>query len=138
MLPKWHILSGLIFSLALYLLLGVSIINSSIVFLASVLIDIDHYLFYIIKFKDRNLKKAYLWHKKLGRKHKPAMHLFHSAEFLFLVFALSLFSEIFLFILVGMLFHTLFDIIDMAVHRIFTREYLLLRYLLAKDNSKYL
>lgn len=138
MLPKWHILLGGIFSLALHFLLEVSLINSSLVFLASVFIDIDHYLFYVIRFKNWNLKQAYLWHKKIGRKHKPVMHIFHSIEFLFLVLVLSLFLEIFLFILVGMLFHTLLDITDMAMYQVFSREHLLLRYLLTKDKSKYL
>ena len=139
MLPKWHILFGAIFSLILYLFLDVSLINSAIVFLASVLIDFDHYLFIVKRNKDISLKKAYIWHKNMGQHHKPVVHIFHTVEFLVLIFILSLFSTFFLFILIGMLFHSIFDLIELGYNkRISCREYFLTRYLLTKDKSKYL
>lgn len=112
MLPKWHILSGAILSLFIYLFFNAPL-NSLIVLLASVFIDADHYLFYVEKMKDWNLKNSYIWHKKLPKHHKPIMHIFHTLEFLFLVFILVYFWQGFFFVLVGMLFHSIMDVLEM-------------------------
>lgn len=133
MLPKWHILFGFFFSLILYLFFNISLTNSVIVFLSSVLIDVDHYIFYVKRHKDLSLRNAYLWHKKLGEKHKPIVHILHTVEFLFVVFIIGLFSQFFLLILVGMLFHSIFDLIEICSKKCLgSREYFLIRYLLTK------
>ena len=138
MLPKWHILFGAGFSLILYLFFNINLFNSIIVFFASVFIDVDHYLFYIQKYKNWSLKKAYDWHKKLPKNHKPIMHLFHTIEFLTLILILSFVSNFFVFILSGMLFHSGFDIIDLSTRKdLSNREFSLIRYLLNKDKSRY-
>ena len=138
MLPKWHILFGAIFSLILYFFLNISLFNSSIVFLASVLIDVDHYLLYIYRRKNFSLKNAYLIHKKTSKNHKPMLHLFHTIEFLILILIFSFFNSFFLFILIGMLFHSFFDLVELIYEKcISCREYFLTRYLLAKDKNKY-
>lgn len=139
MLPKWHILFGAIFSLFLYFFLGMSFVNSSIVFLASVLIDFDHCIFYFFRTKDFNLKRAYFWHKNLPKNHKPLTQIFHVIEFLLLIFILSFFYEFFLFVFIGLIFHSIVDLAEMLNRKSarLGREFFLLRYLLAKDKKKY-
>ena len=140
MLPKWHALIGFVCLIILYSL-GVPLFYSAIVFLASVSIDVDHYLFYVRKTGETSLKKAYRWHILLGRKHKPIMHLFHTLEFHLLILALSFFHPIFFFVLVGMLIHSFLDIFQMIADKeLNTREHILIRYLLTKSKNpkKYL
>ncbi len=138
MLPKWHILFGAVFSVILYFLFNIALINCIIVFLASVLIDTDHYLFYVKRHKNWNLKKAYRWHYNLSKKHKPIMHIFHTLEFLILILILSFFHNLFFFIFLGLLFHSVFDIIDIFINnKGNVREMSLMRYLLTKDKKKY-
>jgi len=65
MLPKAHIFYGAIFSIILYLI-GLSAIESILTFLASFLIDFDHYLRYVLKKKRFQLKKCILFFKRIG------------------------------------------------------------------------
>jgi len=137
MLPKAHIILGLIFSVLLFFL-HITILEASLIFLSSVLIDVDHYLFIIKRKKIWNLKKAFYWHKNLPKDHKPMMHIFHSIEFLILILILSFFIKIFLFILIGLLFHSVFDIFDLLYNKRYNvREFSMIRYLLSKDKLKY-
>ena len=77
MLPKTHILLGLIFSLLIYFSLELTIIQASLVFLSSFLIDFDHYLWYVFKKKDFSLKNAYYYLKDF-EKDKAHLMVFHS------------------------------------------------------------
>lgn len=139
MLPKWHILLGLFFSVILFLFFKVSLFYCIIVFLASVLIDFDHYLLYAKRKKDGDLKKCYEWNLMLPSKHKKIVHIFHTMEFLIFILLLSLFHQIFLFVFIGLLFHSILDIIELIINSaLYIREFSLIRYLLTKDKSKYL
>lgn len=137
MLPKPHLVFGAIFSVILYIT-GFSVFSCVVILLSSILIDFDHYLYYIIKKKDFSLKRAYIWHERLDKFHKPMMMVFHTVEFLILVLILSYFNRIFIFIFIGMIFHSILDMLDMLKKGIFyAREYSLIRYLVS-DKSKYL
>lgn len=128
MLPKWHILSGAIFSLILYFFFNVSLLNSLIVFLASVLIDMDHYSYYIIKKRNWNLKKAQDFFKESRRlkellvsnrkKYEDPLLIFHGIEFWILLILFSFINRIFFWIFLGSIFHMLFDFIDLAGSKI--------------------
>jgi len=137
MLPKWHILFGLLFSLILYFFFSVSLLNSSVVLLSSVIIDVDHYLFYVKRKKNWSLRKSYEWNFGLRKKHKPILHIFHVVEFIILICASSYFLNIFLFVFIGILFHSIFDLIEMIVYGGNGREFFLIRYLLTKNKNKY-
>jgi len=138
MLPKAHALFGVVFSLILYFIFNIGLTNSLIVFLSSILIDVDHYLHYLISKRDSNLKNAFYWNKKLPLRHKPIMHILHSVEFLVILAIFSFFFPILTFILLGFIFHSILDLIDMAAHKeIGGREFFLSRYILS-DKSKYL
>lgn len=128
MLPIFHIIFGLILFILLYLN-NLNIFYAIIFFLASFGFDIDHYIYYIFKKKSFNLIKAYKYfrvdlNKKINKKQKPIdlLLIFHTMEFIFIVFILALFLEIFQWVFLGLLFHMLVDWI-----------YLLIK----QDNKKY-
>jgi hypothetical protein len=138
MLPKWHVIYGAIFSIFTFYLFDLSYFQAMLIFLSSVFIDVDHYFWFIQKKQSFNLREAYIYHKNLPRDHKPIMQIFHSAEFLTMVLILSFFWNVLFFILIGMIFHSILDIIEMSSrNRINSREFSFLRYL-ARDKSNYL
>ena len=137
MLPKWHILFGAIFSMLVYFIFNINLFQVSLIFLASIFIDFDHYLFYVFRKKDFNLKRAYIWHKSLPKDHKPLMQIFHTIEFFIIIFLLSFIWIGFLFILIGLLLHSIIDLIDMIYSKKFNgREFSLIRYLV-RDKKNY-
>lgn len=113
MLPKYHIILGFLFSLILYLIFPfISLWGSLIIFASSVLIDVDHYIYYIFAKKDLSLKNAYSFFIKKP-KLNPAMYFFHGIEILLILFILGIFiNKLFLFILIGFSFHLFLDIIE--------------------------
>ena len=138
MLPKWHILFGAIFVLMLFYFFNVNLFSCLLIFFTSVLIDIDHYLWFANRKKDWNLKNAYSWHKNLPKNHKPVLQIFHTVEFLiFLILLIPLFNFL-LFLLIGLLFHSVFDVAELIYkNKPCCREYFLVRYIIS-DKSKYL
>jgi len=124
MRPPIHFLLGLIFVIILKLLTSLTIIEVSIILLASFLIDIDHWFIYILKKKDLSVNNAYAWFVEKEEKYmklplnkrkqfkKPLM-IFHGIEFIILLLILSLASKIFIFIIIGVLFHLFCDYIDL-------------------------
>jgi hypothetical protein len=119
MLPKYHILAGVVFSFLLYLVFPIAFnpFNVLIVFLSSVLIDVDHYFYYVYKTKDWSLNNAYKKWKgfKQGNRDKEGevIFIFHGIETIILFLLLMFVHKIFLFVLVGILFHLLLDFICM-------------------------
>lgn len=109
MLPQYHFLFGLLFSLALYPFFG---FYSLIALAATVLIDIDHYIAWIIKSKNFSLKKTYenCVNNKIGNK----LFIFHIAEFWILLALFSFYphySKYIFLIFLGVMFHVLFDLV---------------------------
>jgi hypothetical protein len=148
MLPKTHAIIGLVFSILIYILFKINVIDALLIFLSSIFIDVDHYLLFAIRNKDFSLKNAYktqknsyLEHKKNKTKtitEKKILHVFHTLEFFIFILILSYFWNIFFFVFLGMLIHTIFDMIEMFHDKNFNaREYFLIRYLLS-DKNKYL
>ncbi|MEK6830589.1 MAG: hypothetical protein AABX77_01010, partial [Nanoarchaeota archaeon] len=68
MLPKYHIIIGLIASIAIYLIFNLTIFQASIIFLSSFLIDADHYLLYIFRKKDFSLINSIKYFKERRRR----------------------------------------------------------------------
>jgi len=144
MLPKYHIILGLVFSIILILIFPqIGILGFLIIFLSSVLIDVDHYLSFAYNKKDFSLSKSYVWHleqKKLesakvkkGIREKGFFHPLHTIEFLILLAILSFFSQITFFIFIGILFHSLNDFIDLVnTDRLYHRWFFLTEYLIKK------
>ncbi|MBR9701499.1 hypothetical protein GOV13_01115 [Candidatus Pacearchaeota archaeon] len=123
MLPKSHIILGAIFSTILIYFFNFSLIAGIIIFLSSVFIDVDHYLYYVYKKKDWSLWKAYKWwmqgNKKLielDRKQRNEFaHGFaflHGFEMLAILAVLGkMISIYFYYILIGISFHLFLDLI---------------------------
>ena len=99
MMPKTHFLLGALFAPILYFIFHAGIVNSLIVLFASVLIDIDHYLFYAIGKNDWKPKNAFNFFLHLRKrfealpkherkKYHTGFFPLHSIEFL----AISIFS----------------------------------------------
>lgn len=124
MYPKQHIILGAIFSGILFFLFPqIGLIGFSLIFLSSILIDVDHYLYYVYKKKDWNLKKAHKWfldHEEkfhyLSRKKRGSFYgglcFLHGIEILLILLLLSIISKYFFFIFIGLAFHLLLDIVD--------------------------
>ena len=130
MLPKYHIALGFLFSLVIFLIFPeINLTGFTIIFLSSFLIDVDHYLFYIFTKNDLSLSKAHKWFlkknqefKKLNRKQRaeklrkrgPWPMIFHGIEALIILSILSFFHNTFFYILVGFIFHQIFDFIHIV------------------------
>lgn len=124
MLPRWHIILGALFTLLLWFVApNIGWVNLLLVFFASFLIDFDHYAASVMKSGKIGLFHSFEYHKKLnaqgdkekarGIKIKGDFHLFHTLEFHLLVALLGIFWTPFFYIFVGMVFHSLLDIISM-------------------------
>ena len=124
MFPKHHIFLGTIFAAALFLIFPkIGLIGFLLIIASAVLMDADHYVYYVFKKRDLSLSRAYKWHLKkqkrlllLSRKQRnkvlgPFCFL-HGIEILFILFLLGAFlSKYFYFLLIGAAFHLFLDII---------------------------
>ena len=115
MFPLQHIIFSTIFCLILYPFIG---LNTLVVWVVSIFIDVDHYFWYIINQKSWNLLKAYkkCKNKEFLFKYRYMLHIFHLNELLIIIGLLSFFSIIFFYIFIGMLFHYILDWIHMYMH----------------------
>lgn len=107
-------LFGLIFSLALFPLYSW---NVSIIFISSFIFDLDHYLYFVIKKRKFGLKEAHSFFRKTHDKKdlklmRTLLMIFHTVEFYLIVFVLSFFYELFLFVFLGLILHAMLDAID--------------------------
>jgi len=105
----YHFIVGLILSVILFPFFG---IKSIIALIVSVLIDVDHFLWYILRYKkfDVNIKKIFNYYVNCCG--KQVLCIFHTIEFLILLAVLSFFSEIFLIIFIAVLVHFFMDYMD--------------------------
>jgi hypothetical protein len=128
MLPKWHALFGFVFAFFLVWFFNVSFLQAAIVFFSSVLIDVDHYINYILHKKNLDLRKAYKffiesekkWFAlplKKREKYQRMVFYFHGIEFLILIFFLSLMSSIFIWIFLGIIVHLIIDLIELEYYQ---------------------
>lgn len=125
MLVKYHIAIGLIASILIFLLFPqIGWFYTLVIFLSSVLIDFDHYLWYVYKKKDASLIRAVNFFyekrdlflkmdKKERVKYKNVIMVFHGIECWILLVLLILVHKIFLFILIGVGIHMIFDFIEL-------------------------
>lgn len=113
MLIHQHFLLSLIPSILLFYYYGWNVL----IFIATnVLIDIDHYPVYVWKFKKLSLKKAHSYFKNLNGTDDIA--IFHTFEFIILIFILSFFYKIFFLVFLGLVFHLISDIYDAHIKNI--------------------
>lgn len=147
MLPRWHIVLGFLFSLILYFLIpGIGLVNAGVIFLASVFIDFDHYVSSCLNSgKILSLKESFRYYKKQeieavrnqarGIFKKGDFHLFHTIEFHLLILLTGFFVRFFLFVFIGMLFHSIVDVGWMIYRKgLYHREFWFVRWMKNKIN----
>ena len=133
MLPRWHIILGAVFTaLTWFFIPSMPLIYLTLIFLASFLVDFDHYTNAVMGNKSPNLKKAFEYHKKKreeelrdiskGIRRKGDFHLFHTIEFHAVVGLLGLLWSGFFYIFMGMLFHSLLDVSSLLFTGVFHRR----------------
>lgn len=105
-----HIIVGIIVSALLYPIYGLNVL---IILISNILIDADHYLWYVLKIKNIDLVKAFKFYKNrnIRVKHGRILHIFHTAEVLILIIILSFYNKLFFFVLVGIVIHLILDVI---------------------------
>lgn len=114
MLPKDHIYIGTIVFLVL-IVLGVPTLAAAIVFAASVLVDFDHVVGYLIKFKRFNWKDANRYYRRRRNywenHYELPIFIFHNIEtFIVLIILTFIFPFPFFLILVGLSIHMFVDL----------------------------
>ena len=125
MLPKYHLLLGFIFSFILFLIFpNINLIGAGIIFLSSFLIDVDHYIYYILKKKSLNLRKAVNYFLEKRKKLRimdverrkgfySGFCFLHGIEILMVLFIAGIFiSKYFLLVFIGFTFHLFLDILE--------------------------
>ena len=150
MLVKYHIILGAIASFLIYLAFQITPFQATIIFLASFLIDFDHYLAYIFYKKDLSLHHACLWFlerrrkwvkltKKQKEEYKRVILIFHGIEFLIILLALSFYNKIFLFVLIGISIHLILDYIDQIYYgdKIYSKLSQIFVYLKNKNKKEF-
>ena len=87
-----------------------------IILVGGVLIDIDHYFWYVYKYKKFSLFECYYYfidgmQKDKIEKNMGILLVFHTIEFLIAIMLLSFYSELVLIFTIGVLVHYLLDAI---------------------------
>ena len=129
MLPSRHLILGAFFSLALLALFPkIGVISFFIILFSSVLIDVDHYIYYVYSKRDISLIRAYTWFAEnenkfisLPRKKRNLFYggffFLHGFEILLIFFFLGIFiSKYLFFIFVGFALHLIIDIIYQTIY----------------------
>lgn len=123
MLPRWHIILGIIFCFIFKLIAPeTSYVSLFLIWFASVFIDFDHYLYAAFVHKKWNpldaVNHGYERRDKileqkadLGMCEKGDFHIFHTIEIHILIGVLALVFSPFYFIFIGMILHSLLDLI---------------------------
>jgi len=118
MLVSRHVIISTVFILAFSYLNNFSMAVLAIIFASSILIDFDHYLFYVWRKKDFSLVRAYEFYMNMERPTvKSGIMIFHTIEFFIFVLLISFALPWVTFILAGMLLHIGLDIYDMKLNK---------------------
>lgn len=114
MMPVDHLKHSGWFSLALAPFLGLA--SAAVVFLSSLIIDADHWLWSVWAFGHWSPLEAVRWHREklqdLSCRNYHICCVFHTVEFLSILGAVALFSPFARLVLVGFLFHIACDLIS--------------------------
>lgn len=127
MLPRWHILSGFVLAYIFVYFFNYSFFLGLIIFLSSVLIDLDHIIVFFFEEKSLHPKKFFRWHDKKEVFIKNCLangeqiifphFILHGVELIILLLILSIFFSYFWFVLIGVFLHLVLDIIDLIIRK---------------------
>jgi len=139
MLPRWHVVLGAVFTFIFSIVFPkVQVFYLSLIFLSSFLIDFDHYVVAAMKNRHFSLIRAFRYYdvrrveeeenKSRGVRKKGDFHILHTVEFHLIVLLLGFLWEGFFYVFIGMVFHSLVDIIDLKkTDYLYLREFWLLK-----------
>lgn len=134
MSPTVHLIQGITGGIILYPAIG----EKAIIFGVSVVvIDIDHFIEYYTDTRKFSIKGLFEYHNVLLKNLDGylGLNLFHTIECYIILFCLGLFLPSVNFILMGFLFHHLFDQIQLCVlHKPFARAFSIVEYLIRRKN----
>jgi len=111
--------------------------------IGSVLIDVDHLLFYYIRKRRCDISGMFRYFREDVDKHLDSIPylgvcIFHTAEFFLAIAMLAVFFPILWFLFAGLTFHILLDICDMIRLNIpFIRAYSLTEHLIRRRRPGY-
>ena len=113
MKPLTHFLASLVLAAVFYPFFGWSTLA---IFAGGVLIDIDHYIYYALKYKKMNIAVCYKFYAYDAAKEDfkdvtGSLMAFHTAEFAALCVLLSFYSTLALMFTAGLLLHYFLDLI---------------------------
>lgn len=121
MFPSRHLIFGILFASVLFFFFpNIGFVGFLLIVLSTFFIDVDHYLLYVWMKKDISLRNAYnffvkkhyefvSFSKERKKNLKYGILIFHGIEFWLILGLLSIFSDIFLYILIGIMFHIFLD-----------------------------
>jgi len=103
--------------------LGINYLGLFVILFFSIVVDFDHYLFYVYYKKDLSLKRALIWYKKkynqfgkMSKKQKDkyqiGIFIFHGIECFFVMLALKSVFPFMIWVINGWLLHMLLDYIE--------------------------
>jgi hypothetical protein len=82
-----------------------------------VLIDLDHYIWYVSKTRDWSLARSVRYYtEKQFMPHRPVMNFTHTVEFFICLVILAFVHEIFAVMLIAYILHMLMDFISCCYH----------------------
>lgn len=117
-----HVIASLALAAALYPAFSWKVL---LVLAGGVLIDIDHYFWYVHKYKKFNLFQSYCFFAANTLNfniYMGALFVFHSIEFLVISTMLSFYNEFMLLFTSGLILHHLLDLIW---HYLFPKRFIL-------------
>lgn len=128
MYPSQHFILGIIFSsIVLLLFPQIGFLGFLLILASTLLIDVDHYLYYVFKKKDLSLRNAHRWFFKMKNKFFSlskeqqkkvygGIYFLHGIEILIIIIFLSTLSKYFWYVFLGFSFHLILDIIYCLNH----------------------
>jgi type IV secretory pathway VirB3-like protein len=105
--------------------------------IGSVLIDIDHYIYFVLRRKRFGIREMFKYHDRLfAQKDKipyAGICIFHTVDFFILIGILSLYYHVFFYLLIGLLFHFLVDFIHLYKNNyLYGRAYFFIEHLIRR------
>lgn len=121
MIVEKHTLYGILLGIFLYCICEIKLILIITIVLASILIDVDHFFYYIFKFKQYNPLKMSTYFRRYSELRNSTtmlpIFIFHNIETVILLYLISLAFPIFIYILFGVIFHMILDWMVMPIKR---------------------
>ncbi|MCP4369900.1 MAG: hypothetical protein GY797_17560 [Deltaproteobacteria bacterium] len=130
------------FGVSVILLLWWNITQIAWFALGSILIDFDHYLLYILRFKKFDIRGMFYYFnewlpKNIGAIKYGGVCIFHTIEFYIITGIFSIYIPSMIYVLYGLLFHFVLDSISLYRNKcLFTRAFSIVEHFLRSKKHK--